>query len=195
MESEMKLNELSMEQEPQEKSYAIFCDLDGVLADFKSELSQKVFKDTSNDLGGTGDYSDERYANDPKFRSHMWKAVAHYQKKHGFVVWRDLELLPDAMQLWNHIKRHNPQILTATGDEKYRAAEQKREWVTKHFGSAIRINFVKAAPLKVQFAGPNRILIDDQLRAIDPWVAGGGIGIHHTNAAHTISELKKLGIL
>ena len=190
----MKLNELSMEQDPQEVSYTIFCDLDGVLANFKHEMSQKVFKDTQDELKGDGEYTDERYASDPTFRSYMWKAVALYQKKHGFVVWRDLELLPDAMELWNYIKRHNPQILTATGDEKYRALEQKREWVTKHFGSAIRINHVRAAPLKVKFAGPNHILIDDQLRAVDPWTAAGGIGVRHLSAQHTIAYLKKLGV-
>ncbi len=190
----MKLFELTMKLEPEEQSYEIFCDLDGVLADFKSELSNKVFKDTMDELGGTGEYSEERFASDPKFRDHMWKAVALYQKKHGFVVWKDLELMPDAHELWNFIKRHNPQILTATGDAKYRALEQKREWVTKHFGSAIRINHVKAAPLKAQFAGKNRILIDDQERAIKPWVAAGGIGIHHTSAANTIAQLKKLGL-
>ncbi len=190
----MRLDELTMEQDPQEISYTIFCDIDGVLADFKNELTHKVFKDTQNELGGDGDYSEQRYAQDPKFRSHMWKAVDLYQKKHGFVVWRDLELLPDAIELWNYIKHHNAQILTATGDPKYRALEQKREWITKHFGSSVRINAVKAAPLKVQFAGPNHILIDDQLRAIDPWIAAGGIGIHHTSAQKTIAELKKLGV-
>lgn len=190
----MRLNELSMEQDPQEKSYTIFCDLDGVLADFKAEMSNKVFKDTQQELGGDGEYTDARYSSDPQFRSYMWKAVSAYQKKHGPVIWRDLELLPDAMELWNYLKRHNPQILTATGDEKYQALPQKREWVTKHLGSSIRINHVRAAPLKVQFAGPNHILIDDQLRAIDPWVAAGGIGIHHTSAANTIAELKKLGV-
>lgn len=190
----MRLNEVSLEQDPQEKNYTIFCDIDGVLANFKQELSNKVFKDTQDELGAIGEYSDKRYANDPKFRSHMWKAVSAYQKKHGPVIWRDLELMPDAMELWNYIKHHNPQILSATGDEKYRALEQKRYWVTKHLGSAVRINHVRAAPLKAQFSGPNHILIDDQLRALDPWIAAGGIGVHHTSAQHTISELKKLGV-
>lgn len=190
----MRLNELNMQQEPEEeKSYTIFCDLDGVLANFKKEIS-RVFKETAKELGGEGEYSDERFANDPKFRSYMWKTVGAYQAKHGFVVWRDLDLMPDAHQLWDYIKKYNAQILTATGDERYRSAEQKREWVTKHFGSAVRTNFVKAAALKAEHAGPNRILIDDQLRAIQPWVAAGGIGIHHTSAAHTIAELKKLGV-
>lgn len=190
----MRLDELNMEHDPQEKSYTIFCDLDGVLADFKRELSEKVFKDTQAELGGDNAYSEQRYAADPKFRSYMWKAVALYQKRHGPVVWRDLELMPDAMELWNYLKRHNPQILTATGDAKYQALPQKREWVTKHLGSSVRVNHVKAAPLKVGFAGQNRILIDDQARAIDPWVSAGGIGILHTSAQKTISELKKLGV-
>lgn len=190
----MRLDELTMEQDPQETSYTIFCDLDGVLANFKKELTHRVFKETQAEMGGDGEYSDERFAADPNFRAYMWKAVSLYQKKHGFILWKELELIPDAMELWNYLKRHNPQILTATGDAKYQAAEQKREWVTRHFGSAVRINFVKAAPLKVQFAKPNHILIDDQLRALDPWVAAGGIGIHHTSAQKTITELKKLGV-
>lgn len=188
----MRLNELSLEQNPEEKSYKIFCDLDGVLADFKSQM-KKVFHEIHFD--GSGEYSEQRYATDPTFRNHMWKAVALYQKKHGPIVWRDLELMPDAMELWNHLKRHNPQILTATGDDKYHALEQKREWVTKHLGSAIRINHVRSAPQKAQFAGPDHILIDDQLRAIEPWVSAGGIGIHHTRTQKTIAELKNLGIV
>lgn len=189
----VKLTELKLEQEPEEQSYTIFCDIDGVLANFKKQMNH-VFQSVQSELNGVGEYSDERFANDPKFRDYMWRSVAHYQKKHGFVVWRNLELNPDAMDLWNYIKRHNPVILSATGQDRYHSAEQKRAWITEHFGSAVRTIFVTAAAQKMQYAGKNHILIDDQLRALDPWVRAGGIGIHHTSAQHTIQELKKLGV-
>jgi 5'(3')-deoxyribonucleotidase len=188
----MKLQEVRLNQDPEEEiSYVIFCDIDGVLADFKSQMT-KVFHSMNND--NTQEYSDEQYAKDPKFRSQMWKLITAYQKKHGQILWRHLELMPDAMQLWNYIKNKNPQILSATGNETYGAPEQKRAWITEHFGSSIRINLVKSAPDKAEYAAPNHILIDDQLRAIQPFQAAGGIGIHHTGAANTIVQLKKLGI-
>jgi hypothetical protein len=47
---------------------------------------------------------------------------------------------------------------------------------------------------KQLFAEPNRILIDDMQKTIDEWNAKGGIGIFHSSAANTITELKKLGL-
>jgi hypothetical protein len=48
--------------------------------------------------------------------------------------------------------------------------------------------------MKAEYAEPNAILIDDQPKSIDPFIAAGGIGILHTSAANTIKELKKLGL-
>jgi hypothetical protein len=45
-------------------------------------------------------------------------------------------------------------------------------------------------------SGGNRrpaILIDDFKNNINEFKAAGGIGIHHTSASKTISELKRLG--
>ena len=38
------------------------------------------------------------------------------------------------------------------------------------------------------------ILIDDRKSNIEEWRANGGIGILHTSATDTISQLKKLGL-
>ncbi len=102
--------------------------------------------------------------------------------------------MPDAHELWNFIGPKGAQILTATGDPKYGSGEQKRAWVTEHFGSSVRMNLVRSAPDKAEYAGPHRILIDDQARATKPFEAAGGIGIVHTSAASTIEQLKKLGV-
>ena len=44
------------------------------------------------------------------------------------------------------------------------------------------------------FAGPERILIDDMEQTINEWNKAGGVGILHTSATNTISQLKKLGL-
>lgn len=180
---------MTNKQEP-EMQYTIFCDLDGVLADFKKAIT-KVAKDV-NDPSFV--YDEEKYSKDSKYRNQMWKDVKTYQQKYGYVLWRELDTMPDAYVLWDYIKPYHPQILTATGQSQYKAVEQKRGWVTEHFGSNIRVNVVETAKDKHQYAGPNRILIDDQRRATDPWIAAGGIGIVHTSAASTIQKLKELGL-
>jgi hypothetical protein len=41
--------------------------------------------------------------------------------------------------------------------------------------------------------GEPALLIDDYIKNINQFKARGGIGIHHTSTASTISQLKKLG--
>lgn len=176
--------------EAQEPQYAIFCDLDGVLADFHKGMT-KAIREIHDP---TFVHDENKYDNNSQYRKQMWAFVKTYQAKYGYILWRHLDLMPDAMQLWNYIKPYHPQILTATGPAVYHAAEQKRGWVTDYFGSNIKINTTESAVDKARFAGPNRILIDDKLKAINPWRAAGGIGIHHTSAADSILQLKDLGL-
>lgn len=178
------------DDKPQENQYTIFVDLDGVLFDWHSAILKAIRDDFESDFV----YDQTKYNTDRKYRDKMWKFISDYQKKHGPILWRNLDLLPDAHVLWNYLKPYHPQILTATGQERYHAAEQKRAAVTQHFGSNVRVNTVQTAANKQQHAGPNRILIDDTPRAIQPWVAAGGIGILHTSAANTIKQLKELGL-
>ena len=56
------------------------------------------------------------------------------------------------------------------------------------------VNLVRKSNDKAAYAAPNHILIDDRSKSIQPWVAAGGIGILHTNAANTIRQLKEVGI-
>ena len=50
------------------------------------------------------------------------------------------------------------------------------------------------AKLKQKYAAPNHILIDDKPSNIEEWRSQGGIGILHTSATNTISQLKELGL-
>lgn len=176
----MLLEELQKGDKPQ---YKIYVDMDGVLADFV---------DGVNRILGLN-YSDEKYKNDPKYRDMMWKAVKKYSLEGG-QLWSELNLMPDAKQLWSYVEKYDPEILTASGDPKWGAEEQKRQWVPWMVGSDITVHVVRQSAMKAQFAEPNAILIDDQPKSINPFVEAGGIGILHTSAANTIKELKKLGL-
>jgi len=139
------------------------------------------------------DYDDEKYVGNPRYQNLMWKAVADYSRSGGR-LWAELDMMPDGMVLWNYISKYdNTEILTASGDPKYGAPEQKVEWVKRHFGD-IKTNVVRQSKMKAEFAAPNHILIDDMPKSIDPWVAAGGIGILHRSAADTINKLKELGL-
>lgn len=181
----LQMNNANKEEQHQ---YTIYVDMDGVLADF-AKMGTKLMREA-----GHHDFNYEMMNVDKKTRNEIWSTITAYQKKHGYVVWRNLELMPDAHVLMNYVKPYHPQILTATGQPQYHSAEQKRAWVTENFGSNIRVNTVQMAKEKAQFADPTRILIDDQRKALDPWVAAGGIGILHKNAASTIRQLKDLGL-
>ena len=47
---------------------------------------------------------------------------------------------------------------------------------------------------KQDYAGKNKILIDDRADTISEWNAAGGIGILFTSTSQTINELKQLGL-
>lgn len=163
--------------------YKIFCDLDGVMADFSKGIRDQ--------LGLP--HNEDTYERDAKYRKEMWKKIEEYKKKGG-ELWYNLELLPDAMTLWNFIKSKNPTFLTATGISFAENTKfQKKRWIKKHFGNVPSI-MVNAAKEKSKHAKENYILIDDKDKAVSPWKKEGGIGILHTSAANTVNELKKLGL-
>lgn len=149
----------------------IYCDLDGVLADFNSTFKQI-----------TGTYPHEVP------RMDLWRQIEkipHY--------WSLLIPFEDTAYLINYLKRFSFQILTGLPANGYEKAEkEKREWVSHHIGEDINVIccLSKDKPLYCQ---KNDILIDDFKKNINSWIKAGGIGIHHQNAHETIAQLKKLG--
>ena len=162
--------------------YKLYCDLDGVLADFEAILDRVMSEK----------YSQHEYETDSKYRTKMWKMIHEYQKAGG-ELWYELPQL-EAGKLWKHIKGHKPEILSATGDPVHKAEKQKHRWVAKHLGSDVTINLTRKAADKAKYADKQHILIDDKQKAIGPWVAAGGIGILHTSASDTIKQLAKYGL-
>jgi hypothetical protein len=166
------------------EDYKIFVDMDGVLVDFVASVKTHLIPD----------YTESKYKSDSKYRTKFWKAVKEFSEKGG-KLWDVAPMMPDALQLLDYIDKHQPAILTASGNPKYGAIPQKHTWVKRHLSKYnLNVNIVRKSDEKAAFARPNHILIDDMDKSIGPWNAAGGIGILHTNTASTINKLKQLGI-
>ena len=153
----------------------IYCDMDGVVADFYTFTYQWI---------GTK-FSDKYYPDIP---------VDTFAR---------LPKMRDADVLWGYIKQFQPIMLTAAprparGAIAKRAPEDKIRWMKKNFRVPRSRMRVVLRPDKKKFAKDGRdgrpnILIDDHAVNIKEWETAGGIGIVHTDAASTINDLKKIG--
>ena len=160
----------------------IYCDMDGVLADFKT-AAVKV-----------NGMSINRWMNIPSSQQ-KWERI-----KNNSTFWHNLPWMPGGQALWRSIEKHNPHILSAYVEETYdpNCIPGKRAWLRKNpkITDRSRINLVRRKEKK-NFAtkgGQKNILIDDYIKNVREFTSAGGIGIHHTSTSKTLSELKKLGI-
>lgn len=169
----MKLFEL-------EKEYKIFVDLDGVVADLDKHV-----------LDLTGKTFPQLRKND---KDDGFQNFVDSERKKGHSVFGKLALMPDAQQLWDYIVKYKPSILTATGVPEEQAIAEKIKWVHDNLNGFDNIITVKKSILKAKYAAPSHILIDDREKSIKPWRKADGIGILHTSAADTISQLQELGL-
>lgn len=147
----------------------IYLDCDGVLADFNSGFEQ---------LTGYQPASYEERLGTKAF----WKCIREATNFFG-----TLPLMPNAMDLYESVKEHRPIILTGCPFGNW-AEHQKFKW---------RDNFFKGVPMitclsrnKRDYCQPGDILVDDMLKAKQPWEEAGGIFIHYQSAEQAISELK-----
>jgi cytidyltransferase-like protein len=166
--------ELARGLEEQEGSkYKIYVDMDGVLVDFDGGYEKLT--------GITTRAADEK---GPEF---FWKPIS----KAGAKWWITLNWMPDGKQLWDYVKKYNPELLSAPSREEA-SKMGKRIWVKRELPGVKLI--LRLADKKQEFASPNSILIDDREKNIEQWKSAGGVGILHTDAASTIKKLKELGL-
>jgi hypothetical protein len=102
--------------------------------------------------------------------------------------------MSDGKQLWSYIKKYKPNILSSPS-RSLTSKVGKLAWIKMHIPENQHGKVLLYPRAEKQlFSGENHILIDDLAKTIDEWNAKGGIGIHHTSAANTIKQLKKLGL-
>jgi hypothetical protein len=162
------------------KPYNIFCDMDGVVVDLNRglrELFGRPYDPTT--WNQSGDDKKQIIKDHPNF-------------------WESLPPTTDFGPLWSYIKYFNPYILTAYAEwDKEKCTEEKWEWNEKYTGIPKDHFFCVKREEKQLFAknpdGTPNVLIDDYKLNIQEWKAAGGIGVMHTDAAHTIMRLKNLG--
>jgi cytidyltransferase-like protein len=160
-------------EEQEDPKYKIYVDMDGVLVDFDGGYEKLT--------GMTTRAADEK---GPEF---FWKPIS----KAGAKWWITLNWMPDGKQLWDYVKKYNPELLSAPSREEA-SKLGKRVWVKRELPGVKLI--LRSADKKQEFASPNSILIDDREKNIEQWKSAGGVGILHTDAASTIKKLKELGL-
>lgn len=155
------------------QKWTIYCDMDGVLADFVEGFKKEAGKKP-----------------DAYEKKQFWAVFFTITKGRERKWWAGLPWMPDGKQLWSYIKKYKPILLTAPPSG---AAEQgKRDWAKTNLGSP-QIVF-KSASSKAQLSQEGAILIDDKKETIDAWNAKGGKGIYHTSTESTLKKLKNLGL-
>ncbi len=162
--------------------YKIYVDMDGVVADFDQrfiDLSGMLPREFETKYG----------------KNAFWDFIDEGDNKLKF--WVGIPQMSDAQQLMDFVSKYDYEMLTAPSLKK-QSLMGKGLWMINQtkkglFPSKPKVNY-KSAKNKKDFAAPNHILIDDKASTIDSWNASGGIGILHTSAANTISQLKKLGL-
>jgi len=170
----MRLNELTQ--------LKIYLDLDGVMSDLRKKWSELIGEP----------FTQERYLRDREFRNRVWRETNRALKR-GEEVWYDLDLMPDALLLWQFLKPYDVEILTATGRSHMdKIRDMKKRWVADNLSPSVKVNTTRDGVDKIEFADENSILIDDQQKNINVWEKAGGIGVLHTSAESTIRKLKKI---
>lgn len=155
--------------------YTLFVDMDGVLVDFEKGY---------HELTGI-DLKSQYVEGNNKF----WAPI----DAEGPAFWANLPWMSDGQQLWSYIKKYKPYILSSPSRSST-SKVGKDAWLKINIPNQYKKAYFYPRGQKQLFSGPNKILIDDLPNTISEWNSGGGIGILHTSAANTISELKKLGL-
>jgi len=128
----------------------VFCDLDGVLADFEQGVVNRFKKRPDELKPGV-----------------MWGII---NKSSTF--FETLPWMPMGRELWDEIKQYDPIILTGI-PRGSKAAEQKRRWCATELGPDIHVItcYTKDKP---EFCVKNSILIDDRFDNLNAWKSRGG---------------------
>lgn len=147
----------------------IYLDCDGVLADF-----DRHFEDVFD--APPRDYEDKNGS------TIFWRDI----KRDAPTFYRDLPLMPDALELFDAVSPMRPVILTGCPRGGW-AEPQKLAWAAEHFPGIPMV--VCMSRDKRNYCQPGDVLIDDRPHYRDLWEGAGGMWITHTSAKSSIAAL------
>ena len=175
----------------------VFCDMDGVVADFHADIVSRYQLTDHTKVAA--------FLTEPG----IWFRIA----KDAPNLFATLPLIPDAKALMKTLVRLRDTgyiklaMLTAVPTEWYvdrskreTVRRDKQRWIEKHFPEIDSRNVIVCRREdKVTYAIKQRqmgtqapVLIDDFRKNIAEWQgAGGGVGILHTSTASSIAQLKQ----
>lgn len=145
----------------------IYCDMDGVAADF-----------------------DRHYANLFGKRRQRHTDWADVRSVPDFFL--TIPMMHDFPALWSFIAPYTPIFLTGCPQSVNPAANHKVQWVHENIGDEVAVICCKAR-LKRLYCRPGDVLIDDTEEYRGLWESAGGIWVPHRNAHDSIDNLKALG--
>ena len=155
----------------------IYCDMDGVLVDLLGSIKRH--------LGTT------------KLNQKIIDDFFYSEAGMGTEFWAKAGWESGGKQLWKYIKSEKPEILSACPsicNKDRKVIKGKTLWCQDNLViPKNRVNIVQRRE-KQNFAGKDKILIDDREKNIKEWEAAGGTGVLHFNTNNTIKILKGLGV-
>lgn len=158
----------------------VFCDMDGVLADFGTPAGEFLGLDFSKGFIGVNEQ--------------QWDSL----RRAWPMFWLDLELMPNALKLWTALNPWHPSLLTAVPNVWPTASVGKTRWAKTRlpgFGQhPSQQIFCVLRHEKQQFAKTNgkpNVLIDDLGRNIQEWERAGGIGFVYEPTTACIAKIEK----
>lgn len=162
------------------KPSIIYCDLDGVLADFDAQY-EKLTGEKKEVINHKSDQA-------------FWQEITIFRALTGKGWFNNLPPKSDYMVLWRALTSLDYPIalLTATGMDRERAVKEKTEWVNNYLNAGWLILFVNSGKDKGRYATKDSILIDDTQKCIDAFRTEGGTAILHVSAEDTIKQLKEI---
>lgn len=154
----------------------IYFDMDGVIADFNTRyIKQSYIKGNYPSLYDFGKLSKED-------KDEIKEELFTYE------FFRNMAPLSKGLELLKYYQKNYPNvvILSAVGSSSHSEEIElaKREWLKEHVGG-ITAHFVNKTEDKFNITKlypsfSNHLLVDDRTKAVDPWIAKGGIGVLFT---------------
>ena len=153
--------------------YKIFCDLDGVLADFERGVIDLTGRSTELQTS-----------------SKMWAKIFSCPK-----FFEKLNPTSYCENLWNKMclmGKQIPTILTGVPQGKKQYPIEKLSWCKKNLDNDIENIITCKSTDKYKYSNFGHVLIDDNFSNGVKWLHYGGIFIHHISPERTIYELERL---